>query len=117
QEIVSIGIPIVLPDGRVLRGPESKIPPVASENEVFEVTPEAFEAWVHAGFVDLREPNMALWKERFERIEAEIVAIPSADSSSRHLRDGELWSAEGSIQPGRVVGWISAPEERGGGMK
>src|SRR5262249_20148086 len=117
QEIVSIGIPIVLPDGRVLRGPESKIPPVASENEVFEVTPEAFEAWVHAGFVDLREPNMAIWKARFERIEAEIVSIPPADSSSRHLRDRQFWSAEGFIQPGKVVGWIFATEEKGARMK
>jgi hypothetical protein len=117
QEIVSIGIPILLPDGGLLRGPESKIPPVASEREVFEVTPEDLEAWVHAGWVDLRESNMALWKTRFERIEAEIAAISAADSSSRHLRDRQFWSAEGLIQPGKVVGWIFATEEKGARMK
>jgi NAD(P)-dependent dehydrogenase (short-subunit alcohol dehydrogenase family) len=117
QEIVSIGIPVLLPDGRLLLGPESKIPPVSSDSETFVVTPESLEAWVHAGWVDLREANMTVWKERFERIEADIAAIPAADSSSRHLRDRQFWSAEGLIQPGKVVGWIFATEEKGARMK
>ena len=58
-EIVSIGIPILLPDGRLLRGPECKIPPVPVPSETLEVTEERVDAWAHAGWVDLREPNMA----------------------------------------------------------
>jgi len=86
-------------------------------DQAFELTPEAVAAWAHAGWVDLREENMALWKDRFARIEAEIETIPAADSSSRFLRDRQFWSAEGLIQPGKVVGWIFATEEKGARMK
>ncbi len=117
REIVSIGIPILLPDGRLLRGPECKIPPVASADESHEVVPAKVEAWARAGWVDLREPNMALWKDRFHRIDAEISALPATDSSSRFLRDRQFWGAEGVIQPGKLVGWIFATEEKGARMK
>jgi hypothetical protein len=117
REIVSIGIPILLPDGRVLRGPESKIPPVIAGTEVYEVSAERVEAWAWAGWVDLREANMARWKARFARIHAEMEAIPAADTSSRYLRDRQFWGEEGAIQPGKVVGWIFATEEQGARMK
>jgi len=116
REIVSIGIPILLPDGRLLRGPECKIP-TAADVATLEITPERIDAWAFAGWVDLREKNMALWKERFDRIEAEVGAIPPADTSSRFLRDRQFWSAEGLIQPGKVVGFIFATEEKGARMK
>ena len=117
REIVSIGIPILLPDGRVLRGPESKIPPVVAGTETYEVSAERVEAWAWAGWVDLREANMARWKERFARIRAEMDAIPPRDTSSRFLRDRQFWGEEGVIQPGKVVGWIFATEEQGARMK
>ena len=104
------------PDGRLLRGPECKIPVVAAPIDSHEITP-AVEDWAQAGWVDLREENMARWKERFERIEAEVAAIPPADSSSRFLRDRQFWGEEGVIQPGKIVGWIFATEEKGARMK
>jgi hypothetical protein len=116
-EIVSIGIPILLPDGRLLRGPECKIPPVPVPSETLEVSDEKVDVWAHAGWVDLREPNMARWRARFERIKVEIEAIPPADSSSRYLRDRQFWSGEGLIQPGKVTGWIFSTEEKGARMK
>jgi hypothetical protein len=60
---------------------------------------------------------MAAWKARFERIEAEIESIPALDTSSRYLRDRQFWGAEGLIQPGKVVGWIFATEDKGARMK
>ena len=116
-DILSIGIPILLPDGRLLRGPECKIPPVSAPGETHEITAERIDAWARAGWVDLREENMAAWKTRFERIEAEIQSIPTTDTSSRFLRDRQFWGAEGVIQPGKVVGWIFATEEKGARMK
>jgi hypothetical protein len=116
-EILSIGIPILLPDGRLLRGPECKIPPVSEPSETHEITGERMEVWAHAGWVDLRLENMAAWKARFERIEAEIESIPAFDTSSRYLRDRQFWGAEGLIQPGKVVGWIFATEDKGARMK
>jgi hypothetical protein len=117
REIISIGIPILLPDGRVLRGPESKIPPVVAGTEVYEVSAERVEAWAWAGWVDLREANMARWKQRFARIRAETDSIPPQDTSSRFLRDRQFWGEGGVIQPGKVVGWIFATEEQGARMK
>ncbi|MFI5006797.1 MAG: short-chain dehydrogenase [Solirubrobacterales bacterium] len=117
SELLSIGIPILLPDGRLLRGPECKVPPVALPTQALEVTKERIESWAHAGWVDLREANMAVWKERFVRIASEIEAIPGAETSSRYLRDRQFWSAEGLIQPGKVVGFIFATEDKGARMK
>ena len=117
REILSIGIPVLLPDGRLLRGPECKIPAATREGESFEVTAARVEAWARAGWVDLREPNMALWRDRFRRIRAEMDAIPAPDTSSRFLRDRQFWGEEEKIQPGKVVGWIFAMEEQGARMK
>jgi hypothetical protein len=117
RPIVSIGIPVLLPSGRLLRGPECKIPPVTAEGDTHEITPAGVEAWAKAGWVDLREANMALWKARFDRIAREIESISDTETSSRFLRDRQFWSAEGLIQPGKVVGWIFATEEKGARMK
>ena len=76
------------------------------------------EAAPSTGYIfEPSEKNMARWKERFARIESEIAAIPPDESSSRFLRDRQFWSAEGLIQPGKVVGWIFATEEKGARMK
>jgi len=117
REMVSVGIPILLPDGRLLRGPECKIPVLKADADWLEVSPEAIERWAHAGWVDLREANLTLWRQRFERIVAEMETIPAADTSSRFLRDRQFWGAGGIIQPGKVVGWIFATEEQGARMK
>jgi NAD(P)-dependent dehydrogenase (short-subunit alcohol dehydrogenase family) len=117
REIVSIGIPVLMPDGRLLRGPECKIPPATRDDESFEVTPERIEAWAEAGWVDLREANMARWRDRFRRIRDEMDEIPPRDTSSRFLRDRQFWGEEEKIQPGKIVGWIFATEEKGARMK
>jgi hypothetical protein len=117
REIVSIGIPILLPDGGLLRGPECKVPVALPGEEEQEITPERVETWSASGWVDLRESNMAAWRERFQRIFDDMKAIPSADSSSRFLRDAQFWGPEGLIQPGKVVGWIFGIQEQGARMK
>jgi hypothetical protein len=90
---------------------------VATPAETREVTADQVEAWAFSGWVDLREANMARWKERFDRIRAETDGMPASDSSSRFLRDRQFWGQEGKIQPGKVVGWIFATEEKGARMK
>jgi NAD(P)-dependent dehydrogenase (short-subunit alcohol dehydrogenase family) len=117
REIVSIGIPVLLPDSRLLRGPECKVPPALPGEEEQEVTPERVEAWAWSGWVDLREGNLAAWRERFQRIAGDMMAIPRSDTSSRFLRDAQFWGPEGLIQPGKVVGWIFGIEEQGARMK
>jgi NAD(P)-dependent dehydrogenase (short-subunit alcohol dehydrogenase family) len=117
SEIVSIGIPVLFPDGNLLRGPEVKVPAAVTEKDSYRVTPERLESWVEAGWVDLRVKNMRRWLKRFRSIQAEILAVPRGDTSSRFLRDRTFWQAKGEIQPGKVVGWIFAVEEAGARMK
>jgi hypothetical protein len=81
------------------------------------MTEERREEWCHAGWVDLRVANMARWRERFVRIRREMESIPSTDTSSRFLRDQQFWGEDERIQPGKVVGWIFAVEEKGARMK
>jgi hypothetical protein len=117
SEIISIGIPILFPDGRVLRGPEVKVPASVTEKDSYRVTPERLESWIEAGWVDLRPKNMRRWLKRFRSIEKEVAALPPSDTSSRFLRDRTFWQAAGEIQPGKVVGWVFAVEEAGARMK
>ncbi len=114
NEVASIGIPILLANGQILRGPDV-IVPAGAEQET--VTTEKLESWIHDGWVDLREANCASWIRRFQAIHDETMAIPEEDTSSRHLRNRRFWDEEKRIQPGKIVGWILSVEEHGARFK
>ena len=114
REVASVGIPILLRNGELLRGPRVIVPEGADE---LPVTPERLERWARDGWVDLREANCARWVERFHTIEAEIEEIPEDDTSSRRLRGRRFWNEDAEIQPGKLVGWILAEEEAGARIK
>ncbi len=117
SEILSIGIPILMSDGKkLLRGPEMKIPAYRGSNEL-EITPENIEKWAAEGWVDLRPQNFKLWQERFKKIKEEIESIPEDDTSSQYDRDREYWSETDEIEPGKIVGWLFLQEEQGLRMK
>lgn len=117
QRIISIGIPILLPDGvTLLRGSEVKIPPFRGEKEL-PVNERSLNAWAHDGWVDLRTKNMEKWKTRFETILASAEEIPPGDSSSRFQRTRAYWNDFEKIEPGKLVGWIFSEEEKGKRMK
>ncbi|MGK9475191.1 short-chain dehydrogenase [Melioribacter sp. OK-6-Me] len=117
NEIISIGIPILLPDGKsLLRGNTMKIPPFRGENEL-NITAESIDLWAHDGWVDLREKNMETWIERINAIIAEASSIPEEDTSSMHVRTRKYWNDFGKIDIGKVVGWIFSKEEKGERMK
>lgn len=117
SQIISIGIPILWPDGTLSRGPVVKIPPVLSPEDTFKADRESIEKWAAAGWVDLRPSNCRLWIARFRKILDDADSIPAKETSSRHLRDRQFWTTDGFIQPGKVVGWIFATEEHGARMK
>lgn len=111
-EIVSIGLPILLADGRrVLRGPEVKValPAPASPGAVPDVR------WTARGWVDLRAENWALWRERIRKYwEASRGACgPEGGSQS----DFDPAAIQGQIRPGALVGWIFVVEDEGGRLK
>ena len=117
SQIISIGIPILLSDGRtLLRGKEIKIPPYRGENEL-PITDAALKAWVHDGWIDLRLENMVHWKSRFAAIAKDAEEIGSKDTSSRYFRTRLYWDNFDEIDPGKIGGWIFSEEEKGKRMK
>ncbi len=117
NEIISIGIPILLPDGKsLLRGNDIKIPPFRGDNEL-ELNDRNIEMWAHDGWVDLRVKNMKAWQERIQGIIREAERISSSDTSSMHVRTKKYWNNFEIIDIGKVVGWIFITEEKGKRMK
>jgi hypothetical protein len=117
SEILSIGIPILMGDGKTLyRGPEMKVPTSHGQNEL-EITQENIDKWTEEGWIDLREQNMSVWINRFHDIMKEIKSVPNGDTSSQYDRNYEYWRPGDRIQVGKVVGWIFLFEEEGIRMK
>jgi hypothetical protein len=117
SHIISIGIPILLPDGKtLLRGKEIKIPPYRGENEL-KVNDKLIDDWARNGWVDLRTSNMEKWKSRFAEAIDVADRLSKSETSSRYLRNSEYWKNFTEIDPGKIVGWIFTGEEKGKRMK
>ena len=115
NRVAAVGLPILLDSGEILRAPKVLVPSDACR---VPVTPERLEGWVHDGWVDLRLASCARWIERFQKIHDEIAAIPTGDTSSRHvMRDERFWQEDHTLQPGKIVGWILSVEEKGWRVK
>jgi hypothetical protein len=99
QAIISIGLPILLPDGtRMLRGPLLK-----SED-------------AHNGWVDLTPENMQRWQTRIKGILAMLEQEMAGDTSSQFNRvypPLREWVAEDRFEIGEIVAWISMNEDEG----
>jgi hypothetical protein len=117
SKIISIGIPILLPDGKqLIRGKEIKIPPYRGENEL-TIDDKMINLWAHDGWVDLRETNWKKWIDRFDTIIITTESIPANDTSSRYVRDKVYWNNFNEIDIGKLVGWIFIYEDLGERMK
>jgi len=99
QRILSIGIPILLSDGRrLLRGPSLK-------------SQDAEHGWV-----DLTPGNIARWQERIAGLRAFLKVAANAPAGSavdRVYPSAASWSAEDTFDVGEVVGWLFINEEKG----
>ena len=108
QTIVSLGLPILLPDAtQIIRGPRISIP--ASMEQRVSITEENVDTWVQKGWVDLRPRNMALWQERFRKMENSRQLIRGHGSAAVTI-EGYLYE---TIHIGEVVGWIFNNEHDG----
>jgi hypothetical protein len=117
SQIISIGIPILMPDGKtLLRGDEIKIPPFRGENEL-PIVPKNVDLWAHDGWVDLRVQNMDHWKKRMKAIIAMADDVPEDNTSSRFMYKREYWNEFEEIDPGKLAGWIFNYEEKGMRMR
>lgn len=109
QRILTIGLPILLPEGdELLRGARVKVPP---EPGMAPDDPRI----VDAGWVDLRASNWTRWKERITRIRDEIRSRPGLEAGS--LADHEYGDETGRIRPGRLAAWIFRVEDKGERIK
>jgi hypothetical protein len=114
NHVASLGIPILLRSGEIVRGRKVTIPVEAVD---VTATPDLIDRWAEDGWVDLREPNVSLWIERFRRIHEGTRSIHAGDTSSRHLRHRGFWHNESEILPGKTAGWMFAEEQQGARMK
>ncbi|MCA9970394.1 MAG: hypothetical protein KC425_09265 [Anaerolineales bacterium] len=99
--IVSIGVPILTPDGQsLIRGPRLNIP----ESIYHEVDVEADELdiWARKGWVDLRPQNMQAWQDRFQRMRRTQHMLHTRGTSSVTLK---VYLHE-KIEIGAVVAWL-----------
>ncbi len=113
SQIISVGIPILLSDGKtLLRGSEIKIPSLHGRNE-FEITSTNIDSWANDGWIDLREKNMKLWKNRIKKIISFVEQIPNDETSSRYFENMNYWKNFSTIESGKIVGWIFSEEEKG----
>lgn len=115
QNIISIGIPILMPDGKnLIRGPKLAIPPYRGSWEE-EISDENIDLWAQDGWVDLRLQNMENWQARMrnlaKRLERTNWDDEAADTSSAYNRKDFV--VDGFLNVGEVVGWIFNVEERG----
>jgi NAD(P)-dependent dehydrogenase (short-subunit alcohol dehydrogenase family) len=104
--MLSIGLPVLLSDGRrVLRGPEVKVPPEGG----------GWDAACDAGWVDLRAANWTRWRDHVRQILREIDENPGAAGGSAW--DLETWHRDRRIRPGALAAWIFRRVEAGERIK
>lgn len=99
--IISIGVPILAPDGQtLLRGPRLNIP--ESIYHEVEIDAEKADTWAHKGWVDLRPDNFRAWQDRFERMRRTRHMLHTRGTSSVTMK---TYLTE-SIEIGAVVAWL-----------
>jgi NAD(P)-dependent dehydrogenase (short-subunit alcohol dehydrogenase family) len=107
--IVSIGIPVLPPEGnRLIRGPRINVPEYAGQSRL-PVDEASVDEWAERGWIDLRPKNMVRWQERFRRMLRSAQAIHRHGSAAITM---EAYRSE-EIRIGEVVGWIFNNEEEG----
>ncbi|HVK37329.1 MAG TPA: short-chain dehydrogenase [Candidatus Kapabacteria bacterium] len=117
SRIISIGIPVLMPDGvTLLRGEKIAIPPFRGETEL-DVTSAHVDEWASAGWVDLRVENIIAWQARLRRIHEETMSGSPDDTSSRTQFTLDHWENFDAVPIGKIAAWIFTVEDEGARMK
>lgn len=113
KQILSIGLAILLNNGKnYLRGKDIKIP-VRRGVTKLEFTPENINQWCYDGWIDLRESNFEIWKERINTIMEQSNSLLTDTTSSRYTYTNKFWGNFEEINEGKIVGWIFEYEDKG----
>ncbi len=107
-QIISIGVPILAPDGtHLIRGPRINIPEsIYAEVDIHDGD---LDTWARKGWVDLRPENMKVWQDRFERMQRAQHMLHTHGTASI-FRTTYLHE---TIEIGAVVAWVFANEKGG----
>jgi len=112
SQILSIGLPILLADGKYLRGEVVKIPARGKDKEL-EFSEHNIEQWCYNGWIDLRETNFEQWLNRFKAIMEQTDSMKGELTSSRYFYTKDYWDNFDSIDGGKIAGWIFEFEDKG----
>jgi hypothetical protein len=113
SQILSIGIAVLLPDGKsYVRGADIKIPVRRGETKL-ELTEANINAWCNEGWIDLRPGSFEEWKQRMNNIMEHSNTLPKDDTSSRYNYTNEYWDNFDNIDEGKIVGWVFEFEDKG----
>ncbi len=107
--IVSLGLPILDPEGAsVLRGPFIRIPEIPGHDRV-DMTPEDRDRWAAKGWVDLRPANLERWQARFRAMREARLGKAQRGSAGVTLAS----YLPDRIEVGTVAAWVLANEHGG----
>lgn len=112
SQILSIGLPILINEEKFLKGSFVKVP-VKKPGHTYEFSIENIDKWCNQGWIDLRESNISLWKDRFNKIKKQADEMKYDQTSSRNYFDKNYWNNFTQISPGKIAGWIFEVEEDG----
>ncbi len=99
----SIGIPILLPDGkRLLRGPRINVPELEGHNVSVSLADAKLDAWAKKGWIDLRPSNFGVWRVRIEKMVSARASLRAEGSAAASIHS---YMAAG-FEIGEVVAWI-----------
>ena len=114
---ISVGIPILLPDGERLIFARRAVKDKDWEERPWTVTAASIDRWAEREWVDLRPANMELWQERFRKASEDACRFPEKHCS-RFNRGMLFWkkTEEGKtiIDPGEITAWVFINEFGGG---
>ena len=100
----SIGIPVLLPDGKtLLRGPRINVPEVKGHETVVSWNSTAkVDQWAKKGWIDLRPSNMDRWLNRIQKMIAARIELRDLGSAAASTKS----YLPTSFEIGEVVAWI-----------
>jgi hypothetical protein len=101
RRILSLKMPILLEGNRLLLGSGWLIP----NEKIPKIVPEKIEEWAQEGWVDLRAPRIAQWKEDIKKISDlfQEGALPTQIASAYNWR---FVSMNDDFEVGEVLGLI-----------
>lgn len=103
--IISIGLPILLPNRQVYRGQKVVVPYEMGDN---------LDRIVARGWVDLRPDNCAIWKTRTAKM-IDLHAMGGNTTGSD--ADWAIIKPEDEIEPSRFAAWVFSQEDGGARIK